>query len=125
MDNWKVLIVEDEADSADVVSRILKFHGIEHAVAKTAEEALDLLVRFDPTLLVVDLMLPGMDGLEFLKVVREDANRLDILAVAITAYHSTYVAEQALATGFSAYFAKPLEATSFVRELERIVKNGE
>lgn len=119
--DWKVLIVEDEADSADVVSRILKYHGIDHEAVTTAEEALQRIETVDPTLLIVDLMLPGMDGLAFLREVRHDADRAAVPAVAITAYHSTEVAEQALSTGFNAYFAKPLEATSFVRELERIL----
>lgn len=121
MQDWHVLIIEDEADSADVVSRILKYHGIEHHAAPTAEDALDMLEDLLPTLLIVDLMLPGMDGLEFLQHVRSTADFSDIPAVAITAYHSTDVAEEALSTGFDAYFSKPLEATSFVRELERLI----
>jgi CheY-like chemotaxis protein len=123
MHNWNVLVIEDEADSAEVVARILKFHNIACRVAGTAEEALTLMREQKPTLLIVDLALPGMDGWEFLKTVRSDPDTAQIHAVAVTAFHSTSVAQKAIEAGFNAYFPKPLEPTSFVRELERIL-NG-
>ncbi len=124
MDNLHALVIEDEADSADVVARILQFHRISYAVAASAEEALDMMEPEKPTLLIVDLALPGMDGWEFLKTVRDNPATAHLPAVAVTAYHSTNVAQEAIKAGFDAYFPKPIEATSFVRELERIL-NGE
>ncbi len=121
MTNWHALVIEDEMDSAEVVGRILKFHRISYAVASTAEEALDLIESEQPNLLIVDLALPGMDGWQFLNAVRSNPATQHLPAVAVTAYHSTSVAQEAIAAGFDAYFPKPIEATSFVRELERIV----
>ena len=121
MSEWTALIVEDESDSADVVSRILSYHNIEHQIAVTAEEALQKLEGFHPTLLIVDLSLPGMDGWSFLNKIQSNPATSDIQAVATTAYHSTEVAEEAITAGFRAYFPKPIEATSFVRELEGII----
>src|SRR5574341_6716 len=122
MPNWHALIIEDEADSAEVVERILKFHRISYAVAQNAEEALLRLKEEAPTILIVDLALPGMDGWGFLQAVRSDPATAHIPAVAVTAFHSTSVAQEAIKAGFNAYFPKPIEATSFVRELERIVE---
>lgn len=121
MHNWNVLVIEDESDSAEVVARILKFHKIPYVVVESAEEALSVLGQQQPNLLIVDLALPGMDGWEFLKLVRGMPATADVPIVAVTAFHSTSVAQQAIAAGFDAYFPKPIEATSFVRELERVI----
>src|SRR5574341_961671 len=120
--NWNVLVIEDEADSAEVVARILKFHNIPCQVVGTAEEALTLIREQKPSLLIVDLALPGMDGWELLAAVRSNPDTAHIHAVAVTAFHSTSVALKSIEAGFNAYFPKPLEATSFVRELERILE---
>lgn len=122
--NKKVLIIEDEADSADVVERILKFHKVAYVTARTAEDALNMLDTERPDLLVVDLALPGMDGWEFLSRVRSNPATASLPAVAVTAYHSTNVAQESIRAGFNAYFPKPIEATSFVRELERVADEG-
>ncbi len=121
MNAWKVLLIEDDSYSADVVSRILTYHKIEHTIVASAEGALELLKQDTPNLLIVDLALPGMNGWDFLKTVRRDPANAHIPAVAVTAFHSTLVAQQAIEMGFNAYFAKPIEATSFVRELERVL----
>lgn len=120
MAEWHVLLVEDTADSAEVVELILTHHNIPHTTARSAEEALELLATLQPTMILVDLALPGMSGWELLKVLRERPATRDVPMVAITAYHSLRVAEEAIQAGFDAYFPKPLDTTSFVRELRRI-----
>lgn len=119
---WKALIIEDEADSAEVVSRILRYHQIDNVVTHSAEEALRIIDEVQPTLLIVDLGLPGMDGWEFLRTIRNTPRLRNIPAVAVTAFHSVSVADEAIRAGFKAYFSKPIETTSFVRELERIIE---
>lgn len=121
MARWHVLIIEDEADSAEVVGRVLTFHNISHVTAPTAEEALDSLSKETPDMLIVDLALPGIDGWRLLRIVRDNPHTASIPAVAVTAFHSTAVAEAAIKAGFDAYFPKPIDATSFVRELEKVV----
>ncbi len=118
---WRVLIIEDESDSSEVVREMLEYNGIQSWAAPDAENALKMIPDVQPNLFVVDLALPGMDGWGFLKAVREDVTTANIPAVAITAYHSINVARQAIEAGFAAYFPKPLDTTSFVRELSRIL----
>ncbi len=119
--DWRVLIIEDEQDSTEVVSEMFEYNGIKSWSAATAEEALKMIPNIQPNIFVVDLALPGMDGWGFLKAVRENPTTANIPAVAITAFHSINVARQAIEAGFAAYFPKPLDTTSFVRELARIV----
>jgi CheY-like chemotaxis protein len=124
MKMWRVLIVEDEADSAEVIARILAYHEIQYVIASTAEEAVLLLEKDkNPTLMIIDLALPGMDGWALLNVVRSDPETARVPAVAVTAYHSPAMAQKALSAGFNAYFPKPLDPTSFVQELERVVSS--
>lgn len=124
MNNWNVLVIEDDADSADVVSRILRYHKVVYRVATSAEEALSQIDQEMPNLLIVDLALPEMDGWGFLKEMRGNPATAALPAVAITAFHSIEVAQKAIQAGFNAYFSKPIEATSFVRELERVMSGS-
>jgi CheY-like chemotaxis protein len=121
--HWNVLVVEDEADSMEVVKGLLEHHGVQCAAAASAEEALDILRSSIPTLILVDLALPGMDGWGLLREIQRDPSLDQTPRVAITAYHTAELAAQAIEAGFDAYFPKPLEATSFVRELVGIVED--
>ncbi len=117
MTPWKALIIEDEDDSAEVVKRILAYNDITFSHASTAEDALIMLEEDPPDVFIVDLRLPGMSGWEFLDAVRRDSGSAFIPAVAVTAYHSISVAEQALKAGFAAYFPKPITATTFAQDV--------
>lgn len=120
--NWNVLVVEDEADSMELVQGLLGYQGIHSVGAASGEEALQLLKQMQPTLIILDLALPGVDGWGLLKVVRDSPTLSHVPCVAITAFHTPELAEQAINAGFSAYFAKPIDATSFVRELQTLVE---
>lgn len=120
--DWNVLVVEDEADSMELVQGLLSYYGIHSVGAKSGEEALQMLHGMKtPTLIILDLALPGLDGWGVLKTLQGDRNLSQVPCVAITAFHTPELAEQAISAGFSAYFAKPIDATSFVRELQTIV----
>lgn len=121
--SWHVLVVEDEADSMELLQGLLSHYGIQCIGARTGEEALQLLQENQFTLIVLDLALPGVDGWGVLKAVRNSQTMADVPCVAITAFHTPELAEQAIQAGFDAYFPKPLDATSFVRELQTIVEN--
>ena len=120
--NWNVLVVEDEADSMELVQGLLGYYGIHSVGASTGEEALDVVEEMSPTLVIIDLALPGLDGWGVLKGLKARRALSGIPCVAITAFHTPELADQAIRAGFDAYFAKPIDATSFVRELQTIVE---
>src|SRR5579885_2096654 len=120
-DQWRVLVIEDEADNTEVIREMFEFNAIQSWASATAEEALEMIPTVQPNLFVVDLALPGMDGWGLLQALRNNPATASIPAVAITAYHSITVARQAIEAGFAAYFPKPIDTTSFVRELARIL----
>ena len=119
--DWKVLVVEDEHDSMELVQGIFEHYGVDSVGSPTAEDALNTLKDHEPTLIIVDLALPGMDGWRLLNEIKGKPALGQVPCVAITAYHSAETATQAIRHGFDAYFSKPIDATSFMRELEGIV----
>lgn len=119
--DWKVLVVEDENDSMELVQGIFEHYGVHSVGAPTAEEALRLLQHQQPNLIIIDLALPGMDGWRLLSEIKGQSSFAQVPCVAITAYHSAETATQAIRHGFDAYFSKPIDATSYMRELESIV----
>lgn len=121
MNNWRVLVVEDERDGQEVVQGILGYFNIAVDVASSADEALRLLGANNYTAAVIDIGLPGMNGLELMQHLREQPAFKTLPCVAITAYHTSQLKKDALGAGFDAYFPKPLDDTNFVRELERVV----
>ncbi|MBI5958193.1 MAG: response regulator [Chloroflexi bacterium] len=120
-ENWQVLIVEDEQDSVQVVSQILLHYGVTVHVARNGFECLDTLQKLIPTLIITDLAMPGLDGWQTLMEIRANAKTAHIPVVAITAYHSANVAQNAIEAGFDAYFPKPFEPTTFMESLARLV----
>ena len=120
--NWNVLVVEDEADSMELVQGLLSHYGIQSVGASSGEEALAVLEDMSPTLIIMDLALPGLDGWGVLERLKANESLSNVPRVAITAFHTPELADQAIKAGFDAYFAKPLDATSFIRELQAIVQ---
>jgi CheY-like chemotaxis protein len=123
MKNWQVLLVEDEIDGQEVVQGMLDIFGVASDPVGTAEAGLECLENRDYTAVIVDLHLPKMDGIDFIEVIRDDPKFMNLPCIAVTAYHSTEVKQQALEAGYDAYLPKPLDDTAFIRELERIIES--
>jgi CheY-like chemotaxis protein len=119
--SWKVFIVEDEYDSIQMVSKILSHSGAQVFVAHNGRECLEQVTEIDPTVIIMDLAMPEMDGWETLSELRANPSTAHIPVVAMTAYHSESVAADAERFGFNAYFPKPLSATHFVNNLSSIL----
>lgn len=118
---WQIIVVEDEFDSEQMISKILTYHGINVLIAHNGKECLGLLDRVYPTFVLTDLAMPEMDGWETLNAIRANPRTEAIPVVAMTAYHSADVAEQALNAGFDAFFAKPVSPTTLVQNLAKLI----
>jgi CheY-like chemotaxis protein len=124
MNTWQVIVVEDEYDSVQMISKILRHYEIQVHIARNGQDCLVLLERIEPTLILTDLAMPHMDGWQTLAALRANPNTRHIPVVAITAYHSTDLAEDALQAGFDACFPKPVDPRTFVQSLTEIVAAG-
>lgn len=120
--DWKILVVEDEYDSQQTLSAILKFHQISIHVSNNGKECLNALQQFEPTAIVMDLAMPEMDGWQTLAEIRANQSTAHLPVIALTAYYSVDMAEDVLRAGFDGYFAKPVNPRSFVQNLTEIIE---
>lgn len=120
-ENWKVLIVDDEYDSAQMVVQLLEHHGVEVHVARDGAECMSMVANLMPTVVIMDLALPEKDGWQALGEIRSNPVTANIPVVAVTAYHSVNVAQDAIQAGFNAYYSKPIDALTFVDSLAALL----
>jgi CheY-like chemotaxis protein len=118
---WQVIVVEDMYDDQQVVSRILAHYGAKVHIAPDGNACLDLLKTIDPTVIVTDLAMPHRDGWQTLVAIRSNVATAHIPVVAVTAYHSADVAQDALKAGFDGYIPKPLDPAHFIAQLQQVV----
>jgi two-component system, cell cycle response regulator DivK len=115
-----ILIVEDNEKNRKLERDILQFHGDRTVEADTAEEAIRLAQATPPALVLMDIELPGMNGIEALHERRADPRTRAIPVIAVTASVMTRDRQKTMAAGFDGYQAKPMEVTQFVAA----VRNG-
>jgi CheY-like chemotaxis protein len=104
-----ILIVEDNARNMKLVRDVLNHVGYRTLEAATAEDGLALARAEHPGLVLMDVQLPGMDGMEALERLRADPATADVRVVALTAFAMKEDRERFLAAGFDGYLEKPLD----------------
>lgn len=116
-----ILIVDDNPQNLKLARVLLRSEGYRVETAVDAEEALRVLQTFTPRLILMDLQLPGMDGLELTRRLKADPSRRHILVVALTAYAMKGDEERARAAGCDDYVAKPIDTQGLVARVERLL----
>lgn len=118
----KILVVDDEPMVRDVLARYLEADGFEVATASDGLEALDAVRHTDPDLVVLDLMLPHLDGLEVMRRLRE---RADTPVVLLTAKGEEVDRIVGLELGADDYVAKPFSPREVVARVRAVLRRGE
>jgi PAS domain S-box-containing protein len=122
LEGVKILVVDDEADSRELLGRILKDHKASVMVASGADEALDHLNGFKPDVVVSDISMPGKDGYSLLKELKASLNGLRAPpAIAVTAFARHEDRMRALQAGFQRHLAKPVDATELVTAVRDLI----
>ena len=121
MSDITVMIVEDDPNSRDILENLLQFHDVEAISVETAEAGLALLKEKTPDLILIDLDLPVMNGVDMLREIRANPLLGSVAVVAITAHDLPLVASSSLEAGFDAYFSKPIRPKTFVESLLQIL----
>ncbi|MBX9578667.1 MAG: SpoIIE family protein phosphatase [Gemmataceae bacterium] len=104
-----VLVVDDNEPSRDILARWLSVHGYRVAEAADGRAALDRIGRDDFDLVLLDISMPGLDGLQVLEAVRRGRDRLDLPVVMVTAHQDGEEVARALDLGANDYVTKPLD----------------
>jgi len=110
-----ILIVDDNAANLKLARVLLQGEGYEVRTAADAEDALRQLSAFRPRLILMDIQLPGMDGLELTRRLKSDPATKDIVIIALTAYAMKGDEEKAHAAGCDGYVAKPIDTDALPR----------
>jgi CheY-like chemotaxis protein len=112
----RIMVVDDEKDGRELVKRVLEGCGAEMFTAATADEALAMLTRVQPQVLVSDIGMPNVDGFELLRRIRAlGADKGGALpAIALTAFARPEDRTQALHAGFAVHVAKPVEPVDLI-----------
>ena len=121
MANELILIIEDNEKNRKLVRDLLQVKGHKTIETETAEEGLKLALEKSPALILMDIQLPGMDGITALKQLRANPQMKNIPVIAITASAMTYTRKTMLAEGFDGYQSKPISVKDFLGEIERVL----
>ena len=119
-ENHRILVVDDEPNIVDVVSMALRFQGFEVESAGTGKDALAAVRSFDPHLLVLDIMLPDMEGFEVAE--RLGAQRGQLPIIFLTARDATQDKIRGLTTGGDDYVTKPFSLEELVARIRVILR---
>jgi CheY-like chemotaxis protein len=115
----RVLLVEDNPDNHEIFRTILEHFGFEVHHAWTAEDALEMVGRVVPRVILMDIGLPGMDGVSATRILKSEPATAGIPVLAITAHALADDRERALEAGFDAYLTKPIEPKEVVAAVMR------
>jgi two-component system OmpR family response regulator len=118
----RILVVDDELPITELLQMALTFEGYEVAVASSGRDALTTMQTFRPDLLILDVMMPGMDGFTLLRRLREEQNQVPVLF--LTAKDAIEDRVQGLQLGSDDYVTKPFSLAELVARVEAILRRA-
>jgi two-component system, cell cycle response regulator DivK len=116
-----ILVVDDAATNLKVIRMALTHEGYEVRTAERAEEALEMLSSYRPELILADIELPGMDGLDMARRVKENPQTSDIRVVAFTADNRSDTRQRAFGAGCEEYICKPIDASTLAAKVRDLL----
>ena len=120
----KILIVEDNALNIKLFCDLLAAHGHQPEAVTDSRNAIEAARNFAPDLVITDIQLPHVSGLELIRLVRADERLADIPIMAVTAYSAQGDEERIRAAGAQAYVSKPISVVRFVQAVEELLSEG-
>jgi two-component system cell cycle response regulator DivK len=118
----KILIVEDNALNVKLFCDLLAAHGHEPQAVTDSRQAMDAAHDFSPDLVITDIQLPHVTGLDLIKMLREDAELSGVPIMAVTAYSAQGDEERIRAAGAQAYVSKPISVMRFAETVDQLLR---
>ena len=119
----RVLIVDDNAMNATVAQVVLSADGFDIESAADADEAVQKIDLFRPDLILMDIQLPGVDGLELTRRLKAAPSTQHIVIVAFTAFAMRGDAEKMRAAGCDSYVSKPIDVNKFAAQIRSLLRS--
>ena len=120
----KILVVEDNALNIKLFCDLLTAHGHEAEAVTDSREALDAARAFAPDLVITDIQLPHISGLELIELLKGDADLAHVPIMAVTAYAASGDEERFRAAGAQAYVSKPISVVRFVESVTELLESA-
>lgn len=124
MTTGRILVVEDNALNLKLIRDVLQVRGYDVVEARSGEEGVDRAHECCPDLVLMDLQLPGIDGVEALHRIRLDPVVADVPVVAVTAFAMQADRDRALADGFDGYLSKPISVRALPAQVDAFLVSG-
>ena len=113
----EILIIEDNPLNMELARDLLEARGYEVREAATAQEGIDAIQDRRPDLVLMDVQLPGMDGLTATRILRKDRNLSNLIIVALTAHAMKGDEQKVLEAGCNGYISKPIDTRQFPAQI--------
>jgi DNA-binding response OmpR family regulator len=118
----EILIVDDEPDVVVPIQFLMEQQGYRVMTAERGEDALDLIYQYKPDLVLLDIMLPGIDGYEVCEIIRLNPDFRDVKIIFLTAKGRESEIAKGLALGADAYISKPFSNTTLVARVKELLE---
>jgi DNA-binding response OmpR family regulator len=118
----EILIVDDEPSVVAPIQFLMQQQGYKVMVAERGEDALDLIYQYKPDLVLLDIMLPGIDGYEVCEIIRLNPDFRDVKIIFLTAKGRESEIAKGLALGADAYISKPFSNTTLVARVKELLE---
>jgi len=119
-----VLIIDDNPTNLKLAAQVLEIEGYRVNLAIDAEHALEILDNAIPDVILMDIALPGMDGLSLTRKLRTDARLQHIPVIAMTAFAMKGDEQRAIGAGCEGYITKPIDTRRFAQQLEACLQEA-
>ena len=121
----KILVIEDNEQNLYLMTILLEKNGYEVVQARDGREGIELATSVKPTLILLDIQLPVMDGYAVAKELRSNEKFADVPIVAVTSYAMAGDRERVLAAGATGYIEKPINPDTFITEMQKYLPGGQ
>jgi len=118
----EILIVDDETNVVVPIQFLMEQQGYRVMIAERGEDALDLIYHYKPDLVILDIMLPGMDGYEVCEIIRLNPNYRDVKIIFLTAKGREVEIAKGLSLGADAYITKPYSNDELVAKVKELLE---
>ena len=120
----KILIVEDNALNVKLFCDLLAAHGHEPEAVTDSRQAMDAAHDFSPDLVITDMQLPHVTGLDLIRMIRADERLSEVPIMAVTAYSALGDEDRIRAAGAQAYVSKPISVVRFAETVDQLLKDS-
>ena len=125
MGNYTILVLDDDQGARTLLEIMLSRTGFNVRLANDADAALEAIRQEKPDLVISDISLPGMDGIEFVRMLRQEEETVNMPVIILSAHHDDKTINAALAAGATQFMKKPLKMDNLRDNLNSLIENND